>query len=126
MLKNDEGEEDKNQAEKQENSIFIPLSLTHERPRTLYKRTDPEWQSFEKFVRDRKRMRSVQCEHIFLPFRGVHPIDRFTVEVANKAKSMIARFPHDLGTPLKIRHYWFDFDFPSGPPPEYEQSGYVS
>ena len=38
-----------------EDAIFIPLGLVHQRPPSFYKGTDPEWQSFVDFARDRKR-----------------------------------------------------------------------
>lgn len=30
-----------------------------------------------------------------------------------------------LGTPMKFQNWWFDVLIPSGPPPEYERSGYI-
>ena len=30
-----------------------------------------------------------------------------------------------LGTPMRPQNYWFDVLIPSGPPPEYERSGYM-
>lgn len=29
-----------------------------------------------------------------------------------------------MGTPMEPQMYWLDIDFPDGPPPEYERSGY--
>ena len=34
-------------------------------------------------------------------------------------------FEKQLGKPIQPRKYWLDIDFPDGPPPEYERSGYV-
>ena len=31
-----------------------------------------------------------------------------------------------LGTPVRVHEYWFDVLIPSGPPPEYERSGYMN
>ena len=33
-------------------------------------------------------------------------------------------FQKFLGTPITPGKYWLDIDFPDGPPPEYERSGY--
>ena len=38
-----------------EESIFIPLGWPRKCPRTYYKGSDPEWQSFLEFNKDRKR-----------------------------------------------------------------------
>lgn len=38
-----------------EEAIFIPLGWPRECPKTYYKGTDPEWQSFLEFNQDRKR-----------------------------------------------------------------------
>lgn len=38
-----------------EDAIFIPLGLAHQLPQTFYKGTDPEWQSFIEFSKDKKR-----------------------------------------------------------------------
>lgn len=34
-------------------------------------------------------------------------------------------FEKQLGKPIQPRKYWLDIDFPDGPPPAYERSGYV-
>lgn len=65
MLKNEDGEdEDKNQEETEEGTISIPWGYIRERPSTRYKGTDPEWKSFEDFAKDRKKMGSVQGNHL--------------------------------------------------------------
>ena len=38
-----------------EDAIFIPLGFAHPRPQTYYKATDPEWQSFIEYRKDRER-----------------------------------------------------------------------
>ena len=38
-----------------EDAIFIPLGWARKLPPTLYKGSDPEWQSFVEFSHDRKR-----------------------------------------------------------------------
>ena len=65
-----EGEEDAGSGEEEpeaqvpetmpEDAVFIPLGLTRQRPVTFYKGSDPEWQSFLEFKRDRKRETAVR------------------------------------------------------------------
>ena len=43
-----------------EDAIFIPLGFTHQRPQEFYKGSDPEWQSFLEFRRDREREKAVR------------------------------------------------------------------
>ena len=38
-----------------EDSWFIPLGIARQRPQAFYKGSDPEWQSFVEFSRDKKR-----------------------------------------------------------------------
>ena len=38
-----------------EDALFIPLGVVRQKPQTFYKGTDPEWQSFVNFSKDRKR-----------------------------------------------------------------------
>lgn len=65
MLKYEEGErKDGNKVEGQEDAIFIRLGSKHERPQTLYQKTDPEYQSFEDFRRDGRKIRSAQSGHL--------------------------------------------------------------
>lgn len=52
-----------------EDAIFIPLGLVHQRRPSFYKGTDPEWQSFVDFARDRKRGRFVRS---MLTFTSLH------------------------------------------------------
>ena len=46
--------------------------------------------------------------------------------MVGRAISKSASFTEALGTPIKLRRFWIDFQIPRGPPPEYEQSGYDS
>ena len=43
-----------------EDAIFIPLGFVRQRPHTPYSGSDPEWQSFVEFRKDRKRALAVQ------------------------------------------------------------------
>ena len=43
-----------------EDAVFIPLGLTRQRPQEFYKASDPEWQSFVEFRKDRSREKAVR------------------------------------------------------------------
>jgi len=43
-----------------EDAVFIPLGLTRQRPQEFYKASDPEWQSFVEFRKDRDREKAVR------------------------------------------------------------------
>lgn len=43
-----------------EDAFFIPIGFTKERPKTRYKKNDPEWQSFVDISKDLKRRRRIE------------------------------------------------------------------
>ena len=43
-----------------EDALFIPLGLARKKPQIFYKGTDPEWQSFVDFSKDRKRSQMIR------------------------------------------------------------------
>ncbi len=45
-----------------EGAYFIPLGFARQRPQTYYKGSDPEWQSFLEFAKDRQRGLSIRRE----------------------------------------------------------------
>lgn len=45
-----------------EDALFIPLTPVRQRPATLYKGSDPEWQSFVRFAQDRKRRSDIESK----------------------------------------------------------------
>ena len=60
----DESEDDEDEEEEDEDIVpdtipedawFIPLGFAHQRPRTFYRGSDPEWQSFVDFAKDKKK-----------------------------------------------------------------------
>ncbi len=53
-----------------------------------------------------------------------NPIDELVGLIGRHIASM-KNFEKQLGKPIQPRKYWLDIDFPDGPPPEYERSGYV-
>ena len=46
-----------------EDAIFIPLGFARQLPQTFYKGTDPEWQSFIEFSKDKKRSQLVRSTY---------------------------------------------------------------
>ena len=52
-----------------EDAIFIPLGFARQRPETYYKATDPEWQSFIEYRKDRERELAIMSKFCFLPSR---------------------------------------------------------
>ena len=52
-----------------EDAIFIPLGFARQRPETYYKATDPEWQSFIEYRKDREREPAIKSKFCFLPSR---------------------------------------------------------
>ncbi|MCJ1415530.1 hypothetical protein MMC32_001862 [Xylographa parallela] len=116
----DESEDDEDEEEEEEeyedivpdtipeDAWFIPLGFAHQRPRTFYRGSDPEWQSFVDFAKDKKK--NAQIRH----------------ELAGLVGEFIGnmrQFQKFLGAPIQTRKYWLDVDFPDGPPPEYERAG---
>lgn len=46
-----------------EDAIFIPCGFAHQKPQTFYKGTDPEWQSFVDFSKDRNRTQLIRSAY---------------------------------------------------------------
>ncbi|KAI9850854.1 MAG: hypothetical protein M1838_004923 [Thelocarpon superellum] len=91
-----------------EDETFLPLGWARPMPSEPYKGTDPEWQEFVKFSRDRERGARVR-----------HELADMVALALSKKKT----FLQACGTPLKVRKYWLDFDFPNVPPPEFVRPG---
>lgn len=62
----DEGEEGSIPEAIPEDALFIPLGLIRQRRPAFYKGSDPEWQSFVEFSRDRNRAQLVRSKYAFL------------------------------------------------------------
>ena len=45
-----------------EDAYFIPLGFARRRPQTYYKGSDPEWQGFIEFSKDRKRCMAIRSK----------------------------------------------------------------
>lgn len=54
----------------------------------------------------------------------LNPPDTMANFVLDACKRSVA-VKAKCGSDLKIRRCWLDLDFPYGPPPEYERTGYV-
>ena len=52
-----------------EDAIFIPLGFARQRPETYYKATDPEWQSFIEYRKDREREPAIKRPSRSLPLK---------------------------------------------------------
>lgn len=62
LAEEDRGEEGPAPEAIPEDALFIPLGLVRERRRAFYKGSDPEWQSFLEFSRDKKRSTQIRRE----------------------------------------------------------------
>ena len=105
----DEEEDDDDEYEGDEDAFFIPFSWPKELPRTYYRGSDPEWQEYVKFSRDEEKHKDVQ-------------------------RQLISKIRTEIGERLSWERYlgqidmrkgksWVEFQFPDGPPLEYEVSG---
>ena len=56
-----------------EDAFFIPLGLVRQLPHTHYKGSDPEWQSFVEFGRNRERTTAVRSRFASTLFFGTIP-----------------------------------------------------
>ncbi|KAI9880140.1 MAG: UAA transporter [Pleopsidium flavum] len=91
-----------------DDAIFIPLGWARQCPRTFYKGSDPEWQSFLAFAQDRRR--SLMIRNDLAGMVGQH-------------LGSMRQFQQFLGQPMTPGKFWLDVDFPDGPPPDYERGG---
>lgn len=60
-----------------EDATFIPLGFARQRPETYYKATDPEWQSFIEYRKDREREPAIKSTSSFLPFKKAECLTGF-------------------------------------------------
>ena len=110
-----------------EDAIFIPLGFTHQRPQEFYKGSDPEWQSFIEFRKDREREKAVRSmilsmvQKLLSTDMGIEELAALVGSYLSGMKSM----QRSLGMPVKVKQFWIDVIVPDGPPPEYERRGYV-
>ncbi|CAG8953077.1 hypothetical protein HYFRA_00003272 [Hymenoscyphus fraxineus] len=96
--------------EEDNKALFIPFPGTAKEVKPPpYRGTDPEWQEFIKFSKDR-------------PLQ-----DRVRDELAQYVRRLAEQHPFfqasRIGRNLKLRRCWLDVDFPQHPPPEFVRSG---
>ena len=109
--------------EQPDDALFIPMGWPQQRPKEFYKGSDPEWQSFLEFAHNEKRGRSVRSMFcIRFQWRANSGIDELAAIIGSHL-SEDSRMQKILGSPIAVKKYWLDVDFPYGPPQEYEQSG---
>ena len=109
-----------------EDALFIPLGKVRQLPETQYKGSDPEWQSFVEFGQDRERpaaVRSTFAFHTWTP--AANAVSDELVELVQHVYTQTTTVQRHVGAPVKPGRVWLDILVPYGPPPEYEQSGYV-
>ncbi|KAF8424575.1 hypothetical protein EV426DRAFT_533131 [Tirmania nivea] len=85
--------------------IFIPLTLSKEVPQPPYTRADPVVQTFTEFSRNHKLQEEVQ-----------YKLADLTVKAFEKDR-------HKFGRNMGCSIMWLWFQYPTAPPPKYEQSG---
>jgi len=107
--RSDEDEDGEDEYEDDGDALFIPFSWPKEMPRTYYRGSDPEWQEYVKFSRDEKMHRDVQQRMI----------SRIRSEVSQR-RNLERHFGQ---IDMKRGKSWVEFQFPDGPPLEYEVSG---
>ncbi|KAK1964600.1 hypothetical protein LY78DRAFT_139645 [Colletotrichum sublineola] len=88
---------------------FIPFPFTT-KPVTQppYKGSDPEWQRYLQLSKDKKMQQQMRSQ-----------LSKAVKDAVERNSAIIARG----GTPVKIRRYWLDIDFPSRPAPVFYASG---
>ncbi|KAL8858007.1 MAG: hypothetical protein Q9178_005468 [Gyalolechia marmorata] len=55
VTEEDAENDDEEEEEDEDDTIFIPLGFAYQLPKTFYKGSDPEWQSFMQLSRDKKK-----------------------------------------------------------------------
>ncbi|KAI1772094.1 hypothetical protein F4818DRAFT_187795 [Hypoxylon cercidicola] len=89
--------------------IFIPLPFTTQLVDSPpYKSTDPEWQGFIKFNKNRELVRRVQGE---------------LADLVRKTAQANSSLVYRCGGDMKLGRYWLDIQYPSRPPPIFVRKG---
>ncbi|KAJ5783670.1 uncharacterized protein N7518_009347 [Penicillium psychrosexuale] len=89
-----------------EGALFIPLAWSRLQQGELYTTSDPEWQEFVKFSKDRKKLQKLRDE-----------LATIVLDNAGRHMSPI------LGEPLSLTGFWLVHQFPDRAPPGYVRSG---
>ncbi|KAJ4345730.1 uncharacterized protein N0V89_011865 [Didymosphaeria variabile] len=107
----DEWEDEDEEDEEENNAVlFFPTGFSRPRPRTFYRGSDPEWQTFTRLAPDRERMEKIRGELVTLvrDFAVKNPRTALFLGKVDPTKGAI----------------WIEFKFPDGPPLEYERPGF--
>jgi hypothetical protein len=105
----EEGEEEEEDDDEDHILLVIPTGLSRPKPRTFYKGSDPEWQSFKSISQDRERCKRIRDELAQLIRKALakHPSFRSRLGEIDTSKGSM----------------WLKIIFPDGPPLEYERPG---
>ncbi|RAR14981.1 hypothetical protein DDE83_001617 [Stemphylium lycopersici] len=89
--------------------LFLPTGFSRPQRKTFYKGSDPEWQDFKRLASDRPRVEKIRGE-----------LATLIRDTAAKSPQYVARVGKVDTSKGKA---WIEFQFPSGPPIEYERPG---
>lgn len=89
--------------------LFFPTGFTRPAPKTFYRGSDPEWDTFIQIARDHQRMDKLKGE-LVAEVRDITSKDLRVARITGKVDSTKGAT-------------WLEFKFPDGPPREYEQPG---
>ncbi|KAL5409784.1 hypothetical protein PMIN03_005770 [Paraphaeosphaeria minitans] len=103
---NEEGEEEE---EEEESLLFFPTGFSRPKPRSFYRGSDPEWQTFVRLARDRPRVEKIRGELVTMVRELASKNPKFTV--------LLGKIDTTKGS------IWIEVKFPDGPPLEYERPG---
>jgi hypothetical protein len=106
-IKDEEEDEDE---EVEDCLIFFPTGFSRPRPRTFYRGSDPEWQTFTRLAPDRQRIDKIRGELVSTVRDAATKNPRFT--------SLLGQVDPTKGS------IWIEVRFPDGPPLEYERPGF--
>ncbi|KAJ4372220.1 hypothetical protein N0V83_003994 [Neocucurbitaria cava] len=106
--------------------IFLPTGFSRPRPRTYYKGSDPEWKEFRKLALDRPRVEKIRgIAHAATG--GITSTNGCVGQLVGMIRDLVAKDPKNVLMLGKIDKskgkVWIEFQFPDGPPLEYERPG---
>ncbi|KAF2442161.1 hypothetical protein P171DRAFT_417105 [Karstenula rhodostoma CBS 690.94] len=104
-----EWEEQDDEEEEDEGLIFLPTGFSRPRPRSYYRGSDPEWQTFVRLAQDRPRVDKIRGELVTTVRDLATKNPRFTF--------LLGKIDPTKGS------IWIEVKFPDGPPLEYERPG---
>ncbi|KAK7191773.1 hypothetical protein PSPO01_02222 [Paraphaeosphaeria sporulosa] len=104
-------EQDDEEEEEEDGLLFFPTGFSRPRPRSYYRGSDPEWQTFVRLAQDRPRVEKIRGELVTMvrDLASRNPKFTFLLGKIDTTKGSI----------------WIEVKFPDGPPLEYERPGIV-